>query len=222
MTRSRRASLLAAVTLFWAGVPALRAASVTLTPNDNDVRIGTFAPNSNRHFEDILSVYNGGAGNDQRSLLQFDLSTIPAGQTIDFAVLTVWRDSQIWGGGDNGLPTNVYRVTTPWVNTEVTWNDASAGNPWTTPGGDFVGTTGLPLINPYATNMLNIVASGGPDNSGIFPLFFVVTPLVSEWYSGASPNNGLILEAPLTNELTFRADRGPDPQLIPSLTVIFH
>src|SRR5438105_4155648 len=110
MTRSRRAILLAALTLLWAGVPALRAASVTLTPNDNDVRIGSFDVNYQGHTQDFLSVYNGGPGNTQHSLLQFDLSSIPAGQTIDFAVLTVWRDSQIWGGGDNGNPTNVYRV----------------------------------------------------------------------------------------------------------------
>jgi len=220
MTRSRRAILLAALTLLWAGVPALRAASVTLTPNDNDVRILSGGPNTNYHNQDFLSVYDN-PGNVQHSLLQFDLTPI-TGQTIDFAVLTVWRDSQIWGGGDNGNPTNVYRVTTPWVNTEATWNSASAGNPWKNPGGDYVGTTGMQAKDAYASNMLNIAGSGGPDTSGIFPFFIVVTPLFSDWYSGTFPNLGLLLEAPVGNELHFRADRGPDPQLIPSLTVIFH
>jgi hypothetical protein len=231
MTRSRRGILLAAVTLLWASVPALRADSLTLTPEDNDVRILSAGPNTNYHGEDFLTVYNNGGNNVQHSLLQFDLSDIPPNQTIDFAVLTIWRDSQIWGGGDNGLPANVYRVTTPWVNTEATWNTASAGTPWTTPGGDYVGTTGAQATNPYASNMLNIAGSGGPDTSGIFPLFFVVTPLVSQWYNGVNPNYGLLLEAPAGNELHFRADRSiPNPmrphdspqQLFPSLKLLFH
>src|SRR5712692_756087 len=98
MTRSRRAILLAALTLLWASVPALRADSLTLTPEDNDVRILSAGPTTNYHREDFLSVYNNGGNNVQRSLLQFDLTDIPAGSTIDFAVLTIWRDSQIWGG----------------------------------------------------------------------------------------------------------------------------
>src|SRR5258708_6139032 len=157
MTRMRCLVLLAAVTLLWAGVPALRAASVTLTPNDNDVRILSGGATTNYYNQDFLSVYDA-PGNVQHSLLQFDLTSIPAGANIDFAILTVWRDSQIWGGGDNGNPANVYRVTTAWVNTEATWNQASAGNPWQNPGGDYVGTAGIQATDPYASNMLNIFA----------------------------------------------------------------
>jgi hypothetical protein len=201
--------------------------TLTLTPNDNDVRIGSFDNNYHGHTEDFLSVYNGGPGNTQHSFIQFDLSAIPANQTIAFASLTVYRDSTIWGGGDNGQPTNVYRVTTPWVNTDATWLNASNGTPWNKPGGDYVGTGGIQAQDPYASNSLNIAGSGGPNNSGIFPLFFDVTTLVAEWYTGASPNYGLVLEAGQGCELHFRADRRLDTptssysRLHPNLTIIY-
>jgi hypothetical protein len=228
MTRSRRLIFFAAVGLLWAGVPAHRADTITLTPNNNDVRLLSAGATTNYINNDIVSVYDNGPNslnNVQRSLLQFDLSVIPANQTIAFAALTLYRDSQIWNGGDNGQPTNVYRVATPWVNTEATWMQASAGVPWTNPGGDYVGTTGMQAMNPYATNMLNLNMVGNTGDTGeggIYPLNFVVTQLVTEWYTGVNPNNGLLVEGPPGNELHFRADRGSDPSLYPGLTVTYH
>jgi hypothetical protein len=228
MTRSRCLILLAALTLLWAGVARPQTITNILGPDDNDVRILSSGANSNYHSNDIVSVYDNGPNslnNVQRSLLQFDLSSIPANQTIAFASLTVYRDSTIWNGGDNGLPTNVYRVTTPWVNTEATWNSASSGVPWTNAGGDYVGTTGMQAMDPYASNMLNINfigTTGDTGEGGIYPLYFVVTNLVTEWYTGVNPNNGLLMEAPAGNELHFRADRGSNPDLYPRLIIIYH
>ena len=59
-------------------------------------------------------------------------------------------------------------------------------------------------------------------DGGIFPLSFTLTNLVTEWYTGVNPNNGLLVEAPTGNELHFRADRGADPYLYPGLTITFH
>jgi len=205
-------------------VPAERADTVTLTPNNNDVRILSSGANTNYLNQDIISVYDN-PGNVQHGLLQFDLTSLPANQTIAFASLTLYRDSQIWNGGDNGQPTNVYRITTPWVNTDATWNTASMGVSWTNPGGDYVGTGGVQATDPYATNMLNINflgSKGDMGEGGIFPLSFDVTNLVTEWYTGVNPNNGLLVEGPTGNELHFRADRGSDPYLFPGLTITYH
>jgi hypothetical protein len=214
--------------MLWAGVPAYRADTITLGPDNNDTRILSAGANTNYVNQDILTVYDNGPNslnNVQHSLLQFDLSSIPANQTIAFATLTVYRDSQIWNGGDNGQPSNIYRVSTPWVNTEATWNQAAAGTPWTNPGGDYVGTTGVQATHPYASNMLNlnvIGSKGDTGEGGIFPLYFDVTALVTEWYTGVNPNNGLLMEGPPGNELHFRADRGNDPSIYPGLTITFH
>jgi hypothetical protein len=228
MIRTRSLIVLALIGLFWTGAPAPRADTITLTPNDMDVRLLSSGANSNYHSNDIISVYDNGPNslnNVQRSVMQFDLTVIPNNQTIAFAGLTLYRDSQIWNGGDNGQPTNVYRVTTPWVQTEATWNSASLGVPWTNPGGDYVGTGGVQAMDPYATNMLNINmigSKGDMGEGGIFPLNFVVTQLVNEWYTGVNPNNGLLVEGPAGNELHFHADRGLDQSLFPALTIVYH
>ena len=72
MTRSRCVILLAMVSLLWAGVPAHRADTVTLGPNNNDVRILSGGANTNYLNQDIISVYDN-PGNVQHGLLQFDL-----------------------------------------------------------------------------------------------------------------------------------------------------
>src|SRR5262249_40506153 len=102
MTCRRCLILLAALSLLWAGVPAPRADTITLTPNNNDTRILSSGANTNYVNQDILTVYDNGPNsqnNVQHSLVQFDLSDIPPNQTIAFATLTVFRDSQIWNGG---------------------------------------------------------------------------------------------------------------------------
>jgi hypothetical protein len=216
--------LVAAVSLLWAGVARPQSTTVTLTPNLNDVRILSGGVNTSYYLQDICSVYDN-PGNIQHSLLQFNLDFLPSNQTITFAGLTMYRDSQIWNGGDNGQPTNVYRITTPWVPAEATWSSASMGNPWTNPGGDYVGTTGIQAMDPYASNMLGINMAGSTGDmgqGGIFALTFNVTELVNEWYTGVNQNMGLLLEAPTKNELHFRGDKGSDPSLFPGLTITYH
>jgi hypothetical protein len=210
MIRRWHLILLAAVSLLWAGVPALWAnATVTLIPAQHDVRIINAAPDTNYIDQEVVSVYNDGGGNVQRSLLQFNLDHIPNNQTIVSATLTIWRDSEIWLGGDNFQPTNVFVVTQPWVDSEVTWNSSHNGQGWFNPGGDFFG--------PVATNALNI-----PNGTvGIFPLYFDVSTLVADWHKGVFPNYGLLIAAPPGNELHCHADRGENIFLFPTLTIIY-
>jgi hypothetical protein len=217
----------AMVAYFWAGTAAVRADEVVLQVSDanggaNDVRILSGGANTNYVSEDILSVYHRG-GNDQNSLLLFDLSSIPSGKTITKATLIIWHDTAIWPTGDNGVETQVFRLTKPWVQWQVTWNSVSGYRPsnyvpWDQPGGDFAGNQGLKDgSDPYTSTALNL-----DDNSpGIFEMDIDVTSLVKEWYSGVSTNYGLLLTAPDGNGLHFRADRGPDPSVYPTLTVAF-
>ena len=217
----------ALATCLWASTAIVRADTVVLFTSDanggaNNVRIVTYAPDQNQVNTDALSVYHRG-GNDQNSLLLFDLSSIPSGHTITQATLALQHDTSIYGTGDLGVDTQVFRLTQSWIQWQATWNSYSGYRQsnfaaWNQPGGDFVGIMGLTDgSDPYANTTLNL-----DDNTpGVFEMDLDVTALVTEWYNGVSPNYGLLLTAPEGNGLHFRGDRGPDPTLYPTLTVTF-
>lgn len=219
MARKRLRVLSAVVTFLipLAAAPSLtRADTIVLSPT-GDARILSIIPTTMDGTSQFLSVFNDGGGNVQHTVLQFDVSSVPAGSTIASATLRVWRDSNLWSGGDSGLPTNAFRGTKPWVETQVTWNQASNVLPWTNPGGDFVGTTGVQGTNPYASNTLNL-----PDGTpGIFPLDLNIASLVSEWVNGVHPNDGVFLQAPAGDQLHFHSREAGDPTVRPTLTIVF-
>jgi hypothetical protein len=208
----------------WASPAAVRAQGTkTLQPvNGYAVRINPFLPGTlNLALEDDLSVMHR-QGNDENSLISFDLSSIPANVTITSATLTLWADQSIDPGGDFGLATKVFRVTQTWVNWQVTWVNASGIRPsdftaWKQPGGDFVGVN--QGFIPYATSSLGIPDYTGNSTPGIYQMNLDVTDLVNEWYKAIYPNYGLILVGEEGNGLHFHADRGANPALYPTLTV---
>ncbi len=156
---------------------------------------------------DFLSVYTA-VGNVQRSLIQFDLSsiTLATNETVQSATLTLIASTD-FGFNDTQQPMEIYRVLSPWTETGVTWSNRDATDAWINGGGDFIGTNGL----PYAVSTLS------PTNGQ--PVTWDVTALVQEWLTHASTNNGLLLKSENGNALTFAA-RESDPSTRPNLTVI--
>jgi hypothetical protein len=208
----------------WASSTAVRAQGTTviLHPNGNDVRINRFTrPDRNYSLEGLLSVYHF-QGNNDNTLIIFDLSSIPAAVSITDATLTLWVDQNLDTSGDNGLATKVFRLTKPWVNWQATWQNASGIRPsdftaWTQPGGDFVGINGG--LIPYTTNTLGIPDLDPQASPQVYRLDLDITSLVNEWYRATYPNYGLILMGEEGNGLHFRSDRGDNPSLYPSLSV---
>lgn len=173
---------------------AARAVTTNLSPT-SAFRIGTWAPDL--HDTSLLSVYNIPADNTQHSILLFDFSSLPGGVVIDSAVLTLYK----YGGWEQptGTQSEVSALAVPW-DASATWNNASVGNPWTTPGGDVTGAA-------YATNSEVIGA-------GYLPVTWDVTSLIAAWTSGSLPNYGLLLSANPGDSLHF------DP-LSPTLTISY-
>ena len=217
----------------WASTAAVRADEVVLNTSDagggaNCVRI--LPGSGNAVTSDIVSVYHRGT-NLQNSFLLFDLSSIPAGKTITKATLTLWNDSAIWGTGDLGNDTQVFRAAKPWVQWQVTWNRTSGYRSsnavlWDIPGGDIIGNKGqTDGSDPYGANSTGSDAfddlANGPMPGRIVQLDIDVSSLVTEWYTGISLNYGMLVTAPDPNGLHFHADRGDDPTLYPTLTVNF-
>ncbi|MCO6451000.1 MAG: DNRLRE domain-containing protein [Caldilineales bacterium] len=127
----------------------------------------------------VISTINNG-------VIQFDLSSLPAGATIVSAVLELTRES---GTIDpSGDVIEVRGLTQSWVEGNqdttaqacldgVTWaeRDCDANLAWTTAGGTYNGTI-------YATG--SVVTGVNLWN---------VTTLAQAWYSGSLTNNGLLL-----------------------------
>lgn len=114
----------------------------------------------------------------------------------------------------------VFRITKPWDELSAHWFDATAGTPWTSPGGDAVGTTGEPLgepgeqiWEPYAENYDTGEQTEGELAEGTPPkLSWDVTNLVTEWVTGKSPNYGLMVvtQDRNFNRLHFRTKEDTD------------
>ena len=107
------------------------------------------------------------ADNHRRALLKFDTqNTIPAGTAITSALMTLTVKS---GSAVATRNIGAYQGTTSWTETETTWKQRRAAEPWVTAGGD--------LGSLLATKAVSNVAGT--------KVTFDVTPLVKQAVSGA-------------------------------------
>ena len=112
---------------------------------------------------------------EERTLIRFNLAGQPT-TPVERATLTLWTD------GSNQINAKLCRVTNAWdegsgfLLTGASWRLRRGLTRWTAYGGDFDPTTCVPfrLLNEQLVTV-------------------DVTPLVSRWLSGATPNNGLIV-----------------------------
>jgi VCBS repeat-containing protein len=138
----------------------------------------------------ILDKAGGSVGN-QRVLLQFDLSAIPAGATINSATLQL--EASAIGTTMN---LNVYELLQTWTEGTgngtagvANWNQRVTGTNWTTAGGTFDAT-------PAA--MLNTNATGQHS--------WDITALVQAWIAGTKVNNGVLVGSPDSGGATVTYD----------------
>ena len=148
----------------------------------------------------------------RRSLLEFDLSAIPAGVRIISAKLELQQRIV----GTPGV-IGVHRVTRSWEegtgkgtgNSDgASWLEYNGNNTWSQPGGDFDSTL-------YGTATISTAKNGGW-------VAWDIRDLVDEWVSGASPNYGLILVGDgVVDNAEFQSREEPDPTAAPKLTIIY-
>lgn len=123
-------------------------------------------------------------GNDNRALIYFDLSALPAASTVYSATLEVSTP----GDPYPPMTVDIHRVTAEWnEGTDlngttipadgVTWNERKPGIPWSAAGGDYDAT----IISSFHFTTPGETAS------------FDVTALVRDWVSQSQPNYGLIM-----------------------------
>jgi RHS repeat-associated protein len=112
------ARLLLTVLVFVTGLSAYAQTTVTLSASA-DAFIDQASSTTNFGTTNYLQTYPWTSSYTKRSLIQFDLSGIPAGATI------ISADLYLYNYGTSGYTRTlaVHRVTSSWTETGVTWNN---------------------------------------------------------------------------------------------------
>jgi hypothetical protein len=138
---------------------------VGLLPSD-DTFIDAGSPATSHGAEATFEVLPDNVAG-RRSLLKFDLSSIPSNVVVTGASLYLYEL-----GNAPGQVTYIHRLTSDWDEDTATWQR------WASPGGDFDSST---AYFAYLTDQNNCM------------LTLDITRLVNAWVTGAHPNYGLLL-----------------------------
>ena len=126
-----------------------------------------------------MTICGWGAGNYQRGMLKFNLSSL-AGVTITSATLSLYSYNSAQTTGSSGFY-GLYPITTDWTDSQCNWTQAKTGVNWLTPGGDINAT-------PDATAAKKAKAA--------VPAWYTwdVTTRVQSWIAGTSTNYGWLVK----------------------------
>jgi RHS repeat-associated protein len=119
-----------------------------------------------------------------RSLIKFDLSSIPSNATITSATISLWTDADF---SDNDRTIKVYRLKVPFNESQATWNEASTGVNWQSPGAS--GTN-----DRESTNIGSILIDAD-EPLDIEKQISLSTAQIQEMVNGTFTNNGFIIIA---------------------------
>ncbi len=135
-----------------------------------------------------------GSGTDLKTVLAWDISSIPSGATIDSASISL----NIYNGSSGD---HVFReVTTTWSESTVDWNDIS-GNIGTTDLGTIDGGSGT----GYKTFNLN--------SAGI--------AVIQSWVNGSTNNGFVVQSAGTTDGIRFHSGEVTGTSLRPQLSITY-
>lgn len=157
---------------------------VTLNASENAYLIDS-SPTTNNGNGVVESGEHGGAAIIYRSLIQWDLSSIPSGSTIDSVTMKLYLTAN---SASNDRIHRVYRVRRDWVESEATWNSYSSGNSWGTAG--CANTT----TDRESSDVGNLSLAAAETTSE-YKDWTISTTAVQEWLDGDFTNNGLLIKA---------------------------
>gem|GEM_PF-3121317 len=119
-----------------------------------------------------------------RSLIKFDLSSIPSNATITSATLSLWTDADF---SDNDRTIRVYRLKVPFNETQATWNEASTGVSW-----QGAGASGA---NDRESTDIGSVLIAANEAIDVEKQISLTPAKIQELINGTFTNNGFIIIA---------------------------
>jgi hypothetical protein len=132
-------------------------------------------PNSNFGTYHLMLIFSQ-AGHLERSLVKFDLSSIPPASTINVAYLMLYVND--YDGAPASRTYVANRITKDWIETQATWNIYKTGSNWAALGGDYT-------------------SDGAASTPGAYPgtwVTWTVTDIVKAWIQGGQPNYGFLIK----------------------------
>ena len=171
-----------------------------------------FASDADVNFGDAVTLRadaeQSTTGEPVWSLIKWDLSSIPAGATVDEVSLNVNITNVTVVPGFH-----LFEVKTPWLESEVTWNGPTTDSTWEDPG----------LSDPIDAGE---VILGTLPGTALGPLMVSLTveglDLVQRWVNDPSSNHGFLLaNTENTNSVRFDSREGATPEDRPKLSVDF-
>ena len=170
--------------------------------NGIDAYIKKERPDERRGTDPELRV-KGEANKLKRSLLRFDLSSLPSDAIVSSATLSLFVKAASGGA----LTVNAHSVTKAWNEAEVTWKVSDKSVNWTAQGGDYDAAVAASTVVDDTKNVWRTWSIGS---------------LVSGWRTDPATNLGLILAATSSNaEKVFKSSDDGTVNQRPKLEVCF-
>ncbi len=177
-------------------------------------------PNANLGATENLETFFGEGEEMRRSLIRWELSSLPANVSVESATIELYRYD---GDAASEMEVALYRVTEDWtegtgsdlwpaadyVPNGATWNEAAPGAAWSEPGGNYdaavVARATLPL---------------GMNNDWIS---LNATAAARSWIEQDAPNYGVLLR-PESGDYTYHyyaSSEYATPEQRPRLTIVY-
>lgn len=159
-------------------------ASVSLTPSIDNYGDSNSATANNGTAGFIAVGEDNTATATYRSLVKWDLSSIPAGSTITATTLTLTVHTD---RSDNARTLSVFRVLRAWTETGSTWNNWDTGQAW---------GTAMCANTTSDREATDIGTATQPANPAVDSTVAVTLTAskVQEWLDGVLTNNGILLQ----------------------------
>ncbi len=145
--------------------PVADAAELVLQPGPEgkDAPISTFEDSDHGTFWILITNYTG----PNNGMIEFDLSSLPAGATINSATLELYEYGQC---SVNMNSIDLHLNLGSWEESSVTWSNAPSYGP--------------------------VIATNTGETTECEWLIFDVTSAVTDWYNGSEPNYGFRISGP--------------------------
>lgn len=187
-----------------------------------DAQMSSANPGTNYGSLGTMQAGIGAAsGNRYRSLLAFDVSSIPSNAVIVSAQVKLRVTAVING---TSFQVGLFRLLQTWTEAAATWTNYKASTPWN--AGGALADSDVTPPNSTADRRTTYESATAITTTGDY--FWDVKTAVQSWVSGSWPNQGLALfnsaelSTTLNSTKTFATSENTTAAYRPQLTIIYY